>query len=94
MVDPKTKFSLILLGEGSVGKTCLIKKYNDGTFEDSHFVTMGIDFISKQVQPKAAHTMLHIKVWDTAGQEKFRTLTHGFYQNGQGIMIVYDVTSA
>ena len=49
MVDPKTKFSLILLGEGSVGKTCLIKKYNDGTFEDSHFVTMGIDFISKQV---------------------------------------------
>ena len=38
--------------------------------------------------------MLHIKVWDTAGQEKFRTLTHGFYQNGQGIMIVYDVTSA
>lgn len=45
MVDPRTKFNLILLGEGAVGKTSLIKKYEDGSFDSSHMVTMGIDYV-------------------------------------------------
>ena len=61
------KFSLILLGEGAVGKTSLIKRYNDDSFDDSHLVTMGIDFVNKAFTPKGTDTELNIKIWDTAG---------------------------
>ena len=76
------KFSLILLGDGEVGKTSLLKMYHSKEFDESHMVTMGIDYVQLPYTPKGSTEELNIKIWDTAGQERFRTLTHSFYQHG------------
>eukprot|EP00826_Nyctotherus_ovalis_P039775 TRINITY_DN3845_c0_g1_i13.p1 TRINITY_DN3845_c0_g1~~TRINITY_DN3845_c0_g1_i13.p1 ORF type:complete len:199 (-),score=43.25 TRINITY_DN3845_c0_g1_i13:129-725(-) len=84
------KIQLLLLGDGAVGKTCLLKRYNENTFTAHHLVTIGIDFISKPMTLDGTDILL--KIWDTAGQERFRTITRSFYKQAEGIILVYDVT--
>ena len=86
----RRKIQLLLLGDGAVGKTCLLKRYNDDTFTTHHLVTIGIDFISKEIA--LDDKRITLKVWDTAGQERFRTITRNFYKQAEGIILVYDIT--
>eukprot|EP00826_Nyctotherus_ovalis_P062018 TRINITY_DN8895_c0_g1_i5.p1 TRINITY_DN8895_c0_g1~~TRINITY_DN8895_c0_g1_i5.p1 ORF type:complete len:219 (-),score=41.61 TRINITY_DN8895_c0_g1_i5:148-804(-) len=82
--------NILMLGETQVGKTALIKVYNGETFPSQHYTTLGTEFIVKKVQ--VGEELVKAKVWDTAGQERFRTITKAFYQQAQGILLVYDVT--
>ena len=86
----RRKIQLLLLGDGAVGKTCLLKRYNENTFTTHHLVTIGIDFISKEMT--IDEKRITLKVWDTAGQERFRTITRSFYKQAEGIILVYDIT--
>ncbi len=56
-----------------------------------HLTTLGIDFITKEV-PKSDSETIIAKIWDTAGQEKFRTITKSFYKQANGILLVFDLT--
>ena len=87
------KINLILLGDGSVGKTSMIKMYNEKKFDTAHMATLGLDFVSKTHRPAGADKDMQVKIWDTAGQERFRTLTLSFYKQAQGIIIAFDVTN-
>ena len=87
------KFDIIVIGEGAVGKTCLLKMYLENVFDPSHMVTMGLDNVTTTYTPKGTSQPLRYKIWDTAGQERFRTLTHSFYKLAQGVVIVFDVTN-
>ena len=84
------KIQILTLGDGKVGKTSILKRYNDDTFTSHHLTTIGIDFITKDVT--IDNEKVSVKIWDTAGQERFRTITHTFYKQAEGVLLVYDVT--
>eukprot|EP00829_Urostomides_striatus_P009350 TRINITY_DN204_c0_g1_i3.p1 TRINITY_DN204_c0_g1~~TRINITY_DN204_c0_g1_i3.p1 ORF type:complete len:145 (+),score=37.68 TRINITY_DN204_c0_g1_i3:166-600(+) len=84
------KIQILTLGDGKVGKTSLLKRYNEDAFTTHHLTTIGIDFITKDI--KLGNENISVKIWDTAGQERFRTITHTFYKQAQGVLLVFDVT--
>jgi len=81
---------IILVGDVGVGKTSLILRYTEGTWEENTSATTSFDFKTKPVTVgKKTHT-LHI--WDTAGQERFGTITTSIYRKAKGVAYVYDVS--
>ena len=85
------KIQLIMIGESSVGKTCLIRRYTNNLFNINHLETAGIEFNSKE--EKINNKIIKVKIWDTAGQEIFHSLTKNFYRKADGIIIVFDITN-
>ena len=85
------KIQLIMIGESSVGKTSLINRYTKNIFNTNHLETTGIEFNSRE--EKINNKIIRVKIWDTAGQEIFHSLTKNFYRKADGIIIVYDVTN-
>jgi small GTP-binding protein len=88
--DPLLK--LLLIGESSVGKSCILLRYAENKFQESFFTTVGIDF--KVRQCVLSGRRVRLQVWDTAGQEKFRTITKAYYRGAHGILLVFDVSNA
>mmetsp|Transcript_47938 Transcript_47938/g.147996 ORF Transcript_47938/g.147996 Transcript_47938/m.147996 type:complete len:185 (+) Transcript_47938:45-599(+) len=85
------EFKLVLVGDGGVGKTTLVKRHLTGEFEKKYIPTLGVE-----VNPLKFTTNcgpLTFNVWDTAGQEKFGGLRDGYYIQGQSAVIMFDVTS-
>ncbi|TNV80085.1 hypothetical protein FGO68_gene16390 [Halteria grandinella] len=84
-------FSVIILGDQSVGKSSLIVKFVDGTFQDAYKVSVGIDFKNKKIQ--VGDKVIKLQIWDTAGQERFRTIAQTYYQKADAVILAYDCTS-
>ncbi|XP_026454807.1 ras-related protein RABD1-like isoform X2 [Papaver somniferum] len=88
--DSDYLFKLLLIGDSSVGKSCLLLRFSDDSFVESHISTIGVDFKISTLELEGKTVKLQI--WDTAGQERFRTITSSYYRGAHGIIIVYDVT--
>jgi small GTP-binding protein len=84
-------FKLLIVGESSVGKTCMLLRFADNLFESDFLSTIGVDFKVKEISVDSKRVKLQI--WDSAGQERFRNITSSYYRNSSGIIIVYDVTN-
>ncbi|WOL01586.1 ras-related protein RABD1 isoform X1 [Canna indica] len=83
-------FKLLLIGDSSVGKSCLLLRFADDSYVDSYISTIGVDFKIRTFELDGKTVKLQI--WDTAGQERFRTITSSYYRGAHGIIIVYDIT--
>ncbi|XP_069763484.1 ras-related protein Rab-18-like [Narcine bancroftii] len=81
---------LLVIGESGVGKSSLLLRFTDGTFDSEIGSTIGVDFKVKAM--KFDGNNVKLAIWDTAGQERFRTLTPSYYRGAQGVILVYDVT--
>ena len=86
------RFKFILLGDVAVGKTCIANKFVKNEFEDKYVCTVGVEFKVKTLNLSTT-TLADLQVWDTCGQEKFRTLTRQYYRDANGIILVFDLTS-
>ena len=86
----KNHIKLILLGETGVGKTAIIQRYNENIFNDDINSTSNIGFIKKEVTINDQKVILEL--WDTVGQEQFRSVTQMFIKKSQIIVLVYEVT--
>ena len=86
----ESKIQLIVVGESCVGKTSLLYKYSQGCFTQEHLATVGIEFFTKEEEINGRK--IRVKIWDTAGQELYKSITKNFYRNSDGVIIVYDVT--
>ncbi|BFU20066.1 Rab family GTPase [Entamoeba histolytica HM-1:IMSS-B] len=86
-----TPLKLIVVGDSSVGKTSLIQMFANNQFSNSVVSTVGIDFLTKRYEVDG--TTYKVQIWDTAGQEKFRTIITSYYRGVQGAVLIYDVTN-
>lgn len=84
-------FKLLLIGDSGVGKSCLLLRFADNTYNSDYISTIGVDFKIKTIKLDN-DKIVKLQIWDTAGQERFRTITSSYYRGAQGIIIVYDVT--
>jgi Ras-related protein Rab-1A len=89
--DYEYLFKLLLIGNSGVGKSCILMRYADNSFTENFFNTIGVDFKIKTINLN--DQVIKMQIWDTAGQDRFRTLTSSYYRGAHGIIIVYDVTS-
>ncbi|GCC28476.1 ras-related protein Rab-18-like [Chiloscyllium punctatum] len=81
---------ILIIGESGVGKSSLLLRFTDDTFDSEIGSTIGVDFKVKTM--KFNDNSIKLAIWDTAGQERFRTLTPSYYRGAQGVILVYDVT--
>lgn len=88
--DILTTLKILIIGESGVGKSSLLLRFTDDTFDPELAATIGVDFKVKTISVDGNKAKLAI--WDTAGQERFRTLTPSYYRGAQGVILVYDVT--
>jgi small GTP-binding protein len=98
--DETILYKIILIGDSSVGKTCLFKKMTTGNFSEKMISTIGMDrkSISFNLTVKDENGVekeknFEIQLWDTAGQERFRSITKGYYKDSQGLFLLYDITN-
>lgn len=85
------KCQLLIIGDSTVGKTSILSRFTDGKFSANYLATVGLDFFTKDM--RFGNKIIRIKIWDTAGTERFRSFATGFYRNAQGILLVYDVNN-
>merc|ERR1712216_382875 len=83
-------FKLVLIGNANVGKTSLLLRFADDQFND-RISTIGIDYKNKTVDVGGEH--VNLQIVDTAGQERFDTMTHSYYRGADGVIVVYDITN-
>lgn len=82
--------SFILIGDSTVGKTCFLTRYFKNQFNENFLATIGIDKEMKIV--KIGNAVSRITLWDTTGQERFKSLPKKYYQNADGVLLLFDVT--
>ncbi|XP_028280929.1 ras-related protein Rab-42b [Parambassis ranga] len=86
------QFRIIMLGDSTVGKSSLLKRYTEDLFLESINQTVGVDFYVHflEVEPGVR---VKLQFWDTAGQERFRSVTRSYYRNSVGGLLVFDMTN-
>ena len=83
---------VVLLGESGVGKTCIISRYTNNTFEENIMSTTGASYCGKAMTfDEYGGKTIKFEIWDTAGQEKYRALAKVFYKNASVVILVYDI---
>ena len=90
--NPETpKYKLIFLGDQSVGKSCILNRFLNDTFIEDYQATIGLDFQSKNIQIE--NQDIHLLLYDTAGEEKFRSLIPMYTRDANIILLVYDISN-
>ena len=83
---------VVLLGDSGVGKTCIISRYISGAFDQNSPSTNGASYASKILTFENLNKTISLDIWDTAGQEKYKSLTKFFYKDAAAAILVYDIT--
>jgi small GTP-binding protein len=84
-------FKYIIIGDAAVGKSNLLLRYAHGQFKQEYQLTIGVEFGAKNIQLN--DKIYRIQIWDTAGQENFRSITRAYYKNSVCALVVYDISN-
>ena len=82
---------VIIIGDSGVGKSNMLLRYSEGKFVENYMMTIGINYVYKVVEIDGAK--IKLQIWDTAGQDKYKTITKNYYRNSQGVIIVFGIDS-
>ena len=85
-------FKYIIIGDSGVGKSCLLLQFLENSFKPNHEATIGVEFGTKVVGIDNGMSV-KLQVWDTAGQDAFKSITRSYYRNAAGGLVVYDITN-
>jgi len=83
-------FKYIIIGDTGVGKSCLLLQFTDKRFQAMHDLTIGVEFGARMIT--IDNRQIKLQIWDTAGQESFRSITRSYYRGAAGALLVYDIT--
>ena len=89
--DTNLNYKVIIVGDAGVGKSCINSWIIKGTFEDNYAPTIGFEYTNLFV--KANDKVIKLSLWDTCGQEIYRSLVSSFYRNGAFAILVYSINS-
>ena len=89
-IEEKRAFKLCIFGDGGVGKTTLIRRFSEEIFEENMLMTIGADFSVKNVDIEGR--TITLRIWDFAGEERFRVLLPAFAKGADGGIFMYDTT--
>ena len=92
MEEEPLSIKCVLLGESGTGKSSLIERFITNTFKKDTLSTLIGSFSSKLVYYEKENISIRFDIWDTAGQEKYRSINKIFYQDAQVTFLVYDIT--
>jgi small GTP-binding protein len=84
-------YKVVMIGDSGVGKTALVNRISEGAFSDSHVPTVGSQFIALPLE--VGNRKMTLELWDTAGQEVYRSLVGFYTREAKGAFLVLDVTS-
>lgn len=84
-MEEDKQYKVLLIGDSDVGKTSIVKRFSDDTFDEDLLCTIGVEFKMKEV--KVDGKKVDLCIWDTAGQEKFRALISSYYRGAHGIIL-------
>lgn len=82
-------YKFIVIGSTGVGKSCLLLRYAKNQFISSHCPTIGMEFFSKRISVN--DIMIKLQIWDTAGQETFKSIVRNFYKGSHAVFLVYSI---
>ena len=83
-------FKVLLIGDAGVGKSSILLRFTDDSFEEQMASTIGVDFRVKTVT--LGGKTVKLTIWDTAGQEQYRALLGLYFRNAHATMVVFDLT--
>lgn len=83
-------FKFLLIGNGNVGKTSLVRRLCRNEFDETIEATIGVEFLTKVVTVN--DTEVKLQIWDTAGQERYRSVGKAYYRNSVGVLCVFSLT--
>ena len=83
-------FKIVLIGDTSVGKTNMLSRYISNEYNPNSQSTIGVELSTKNYI--FDNNEVKVQIWDTAGQEKYRSITSSYYKGAQGCLLVYDIT--
>jgi len=89
-LEVPTKYKIVIVGNSSVGKTSVVVRFTENTFQEVMQATIGVDFKRRPFEFDGHQVSLYL--WDTAGQEKLRAVTSQYYRGSVGAIVMYDVT--
>lgn len=92
MSKKTSSVKIVLVGPSNAGKTSIAKRFTTDTFDEHQDMTVGSAFFSKQVTSAAHGAQARVEVWDTAGQEKYRSMAPMYFRNAAGALLVFDQT--
>jgi len=90
MGDHNYLFKYIIVGDAGVGKSCLLLQFTDKRFRAEHDMTIGVEFGHRIIDWD--DEKIKLQIWDTAGQEAFRSITRAYYRGAVGALLVYDIS--
>jgi small GTP-binding protein len=82
------RHKIAFLGPSAAGKTSIINQFTSGSFSDEEAMTVGAAFATAEIA--TSHGYVSLSIWDTAGQEKFRSLTPRYARGSSAIIVVFD----
>ncbi|OHT12415.1 small GTP-binding protein [Tritrichomonas foetus] len=82
---------ITVIGEYFVGKTSIVGRFVDGTFDETYSATIGFNFLTKAIEYNGSSYILNI--WDTSGSERHRAVAPNYYRGTDGCLLVYDVSN-
>ncbi|MBD3214746.1 MAG: GTP-binding protein, partial [Candidatus Lokiarchaeota archaeon] len=91
MSKPKMSMKLVVIGDGSVGKTTLLHRYINREFIDTTTMTIGVDFYVKEIEIE--DTICQLNLWDISGQDRFFFMVDKYMRGASGALLLYDITS-
>ena len=90
-MDNYINFKVIIVGDSGVGKSSLLKRAVQNKFEGNYQATIGFEFLLMHFQVN--ELKIKLQIWDTCGQEMYRSLIQGFYRNTSLALVVYDINN-
>ncbi len=89
-MKPDYTFKYIIIGNAFVGKSNIIYRFTEGKFAENYKATINLDFSFKNM--KIGDKIYRVQLWDTVGQEEFKSISRGYYKSGVCALVVYDIT--